>query len=184
MTSNVRPRLSLRRDEVALADTNILSTFAKTGHLPLLLHLFRADQVAVAPAVYEELQEGVARGYIPLEAAIDLIEDGQIVLVALTAAEIIERSNLPASFDLGERETLRLAQSRGYSVLTNEKHVKNWCRSAGVVYWDLPGILRALWRSDLMTKDGVRDLIAEIQTKDRVVLKDAEAILRDEVARI
>jgi predicted nucleic acid-binding protein len=42
-----------------LCDTNILSTFAKIDRMQLLLHLFARDEMAVVPAVYEELQQGI-----------------------------------------------------------------------------------------------------------------------------
>ena len=35
-----------------LADTNILSTFAKIDQAPLLLQLFAAQRIGVVPAVY------------------------------------------------------------------------------------------------------------------------------------
>jgi predicted nucleic acid-binding protein len=48
---------------MVLADTNILSTFAKINQLLLLLRLFGDNRVGVVPAVYEEFQAGVNKGY-------------------------------------------------------------------------------------------------------------------------
>ena len=45
-----------------LADTNILSTFAKIDQLSLLLRLFGNRRVGVVPAVYAEFQIGVNKG--------------------------------------------------------------------------------------------------------------------------
>jgi predicted nucleic acid-binding protein len=52
---------------VILADTNVLSTFAKVGRIPLLLQLFKTDRLGVTPAVYEEFQAGVTKGYTILQ---------------------------------------------------------------------------------------------------------------------
>ena len=45
-----------------LADTNILSTFAKINELTLLSRLFGNQRVGVVPAVYAEFQAGVNKG--------------------------------------------------------------------------------------------------------------------------
>lgn len=162
-----------------LSDTNILSTFAKINRLSLLAQLFERAQIGVVPAVYTELQTGVSSGYVALQAAIALIQQGQIALLTPTAQEIFEKDSLPDSFDAGERETLAVAKSRGCQVLTNETRVKNWCNRAGIGYWDLPGILRALWRMNLLTKEQVRELMAQIETKDRVIFKNQEQIFQE-----
>jgi hypothetical protein len=72
-----------------------------------------------------------------------------------------------------------LSTLRRYAVLTNETQIKNWRQREGIVYWDLPGILRALWRTDVMSKAQVQSLIDQIEIKDRVVFKNKEAILQD-----
>ncbi len=65
------------------------------------------------------------------------------------------------------------------NILSNETRVKNWCKRAGIGYWDLPGVLRALWRMNLLTKEQVRGLMAQIEAKDRIVFKNPEQIFRD-----
>ena len=74
---------------------------------------------------------------------------------------------------------IAVAQARGYKILTNERLVKNWCRQAGIQYWDLPGILRALWRTHLLTQEQVRSLVTQIEAKDRIVFKDQEYIFAE-----
>ena len=71
---------------------------------------------------------------------------------------------------------MAIAQARGAKVLTNERLVKNWCQQVGIQYWDLPGILRALWRTHLLTKEQVRSLVTQIEAKDRIVFRDQEQI--------
>jgi predicted nucleic acid-binding protein len=99
--------------------------------------------------------------------------------VTPTAQEVFQEDALPASFDAGERETLAVAKSRGYAILTNETQVKNWCKRERIEYWDLPGILRASWRINLLPKAQVQSLIDQIEAKDRIVFKNKEAILQE-----
>ena len=162
-----------------LADTNILSTFAKIDQLSLLLRLFGNQHVGVVPAVYAEFQVGVNKGYADLQAVVKLIQQGRIDLVAPTAQEVFQEDVLPASFDAGERETLAVAKSRGYTMLTNETQIKNWCQRERIEYWDLPGLLRALWRTNLVPRELVRSLIDQIEAKDRIVFRNKEAILQE-----
>ena len=86
---------------------------------------------------------------------------------------------MPVSFDAGERETLAVAKSRGYPILTNENQIKNWCKREQIEYWDLPGLLRALWRMNVVSRDLVRSLLDQIEAKDRVVFRNKEAILQE-----
>ena len=161
---------------MVLADTNILSTFAKIGELPLLMRLFAEEGIGVVPAVYEELHQGVSKGYVVLQAAMELVQRRHIELVVPNAEETLGKSALPPSFDAGEREMMAVAQARGAKVLTNERLVKNWCQQGGIQYWDLPGILRALWRTHLLTQEQVRSLMMQIEEKDRIVFRDQEQI--------
>ncbi len=162
-----------------LADTNILSTFAKIGQLPLLFQLFGAQRIGVVPAVYAEFQAGVNKGYVDLQAVVRLIQQGQIDLVAPTAQEVFQEDVLPTSFDAGERETLAVAKSRGYTILTNETQIKNWCMRQQIDSWDLPGLLRAFWRTELLSREAVRRLIDQIEAKDRIVFRNKDAILQE-----
>ena len=167
---------------MVLADTNILSTFAKIHHLPLLLQLFVNEHVGVVPAVYAEFQGGVDRGYADLQAVIELVKQGHIELVVPTAREIFDKDSMPDSFDAGERETLVVARAHKYTVLTHETHVKNWCKCEQIAYLDLPGILRALWKTNLVSQELVQALIDEIERKDRLRFKNRAEIFRDSKA--
>jgi len=162
-----------------LADTNILSTLAKINQLSLLFQLFHDERIGVVVAVYEECVEGVNRGYAALQSVIGLIGEGRIELVLPTANETFAKADLPPSFDAGERETITVASSRSNEILTNERHVRNWCHRSGIGCWDLSGILRALWRDGILNKQQVRDLMVEIEAKDRVVFKNADQIFQE-----
>lgn len=69
------------KSDVNLSDTNILSTFAKIRELPLLIRLFGDDRIGIVPAVHEELQNGLSKGYVALKAVIELVQQCQIDLL-------------------------------------------------------------------------------------------------------
>jgi hypothetical protein len=99
-TWNARLKRSARRHHVVLADTNILSTFAKSSALSLLSQLFTEEGIGVVPAVYDELHNGLSKGYVALQAALELIQHRYIDLVMPNAEEILEKGAVPPSFDI------------------------------------------------------------------------------------
>ena len=122
---------------------------------------------------------GVEKGYSALQSILDLVRQGRVHLIPLSEEELVAKATLPQSFDEGEREIAAVAKQRRWQVLTNEKLVKNWCQRERIPYLDLPAFLRALWRTGLMRKEEVEQLIKEIEEKDRVVFKNKEQILAD-----
>ena len=91
MSWSVRWNGSKKQTDMLLADTNILSTFAKIDQLPLLLRLFGGNRLGVVPAVYAEFQAGLSKGYADLQTVVDLIQQGQIDLIAPTAQEVFQK---------------------------------------------------------------------------------------------
>jgi predicted nucleic acid-binding protein len=159
-----------------LLDTNIIGTFALIDSLDLLLSLFAQEEIGVAPAVYAELVAGVREGRSFLQAAVDWVESGKLTLFALTAGEVIQRLNLPSSLNDGEAESIALCQSRGAAFVTNDRRARNLCSSVGIEVFDLIDVLRSLWKLGVRSKRKVRQLVADIETQEGMVIKHKEQI--------
>ncbi|MBU1487382.1 hypothetical protein KKH56_04960 [bacterium] len=157
-------------------DNNILSTLAKIEKIDILFEVFDPEEIAIVPGVYEELRNGLNRGYFLLSEVMNLVSQEKIKLLPLTEEEILLKSELPVSFDKGERECLVVCKLRRFKLVTNEKSVKNFCDREEIDYMDLPDLLRTLWRTELYSKDEVRELVREIEAKDNVVFKSPEEI--------
>ncbi len=162
-----------------IVDNNILSTFAKIGRLDVLFRLFPQRQIAIVPAVYNELRFGIRKGHVQLEDVMEMVEKKSIRLITLTEAEIFLKPTLPVSFDEGELESVAACKFRKITLLTNERSVKNWCVKEDIKYADLPDLLRACWRSEVMYKKEVKTLIEEIEEKDNITFKSKEEIFKD-----
>ena len=162
-----------------ILDNNVLSTFARIGKLKLLLKVFEKEQMGMAPAVYQEFKDGLAIGHLFLADILSLVNRKQIKLEPLTGKEILAKSNLPASFDEGECESLTLCKYRGFKIVTNERHIRNYCKREKINSMDLPGLLRFLWRNQILTKAKVSFLIEEIEAKDNIVFKSTEEIFKE-----
>ena len=95
------------------------------------------------------------------------------------ANETLAKADLPPSFDAGERETITVASSRSNEILTNERQRKELVSSfrdwlLGLVRHPAP-----LWRDGILNKQQVRDLMVEIEAKDRVVFKNMDQIFQE-----
>ena len=157
-------------------DTNIIGTFARIGAMHLLLALFPKDEIGITPAVYAELVAGVREGRQFLQTAVELTGSGKLKLFALTAEEVVQRVGLPGSLNEGECQSIAVCRSRGAAFLSNDRRARNYCLSEGIEVFDLPDVLRALWKLGVCSKRKVRKLVGDIETKERMVIKHKERI--------
>ena len=139
--------------------------------MDLLFALFAKDELGVTPAVYAELVAGLREGRSFLRPALELIESGKLLLLTLTAKEVVQRFRLPASLNAGEAETIAVCQSRDTALVTNDRRARNFCRAEGIEVFDLIDVLRALWKLRVCAKQQVRQLVADIETKEKLVIK-------------
>ena len=139
--------------------------------MDLLFALFAKDELGVTPAVYAELVAGLREGRSFLHPALELIESGKLLLLTLTAKEVVQRFRLPASLNAGEAETIAVCQSRDAALVTNDRRARNFCRAEAIEVFDLIDVLRALWKLRLCSKQQVRQLVADIETKEKLVIK-------------
>jgi len=151
-----------------VVDADILSTFTKIDKLPLLSRLFRKSRLLICPCVSRELKRGVALGLLtysrpPRFSAIGLRKRERAL-----AAEVRGRWNL----GMGDAECLAVARIRNCVLLTNDRRVKNIAVSLSVEHLNLPLLLRELWKTRVLPKQRVAELMEEIERKDRVVVKN------------
>lgn len=154
-------------------DTDILSTFVKTGKTGLLHRLFPKSKILLCPAVHSQISGAVKLGIVDsIPASFSRIE------LALSekrlAQEIGERTALGAA----DIECLTVAKSRDCLLLSNDRQVVNEAFSLGVDHLSLPLLLRELWKYGVLSKAGVVKLVDEIERKDRIVIKNKGLILK------
>jgi predicted nucleic acid-binding protein len=159
-----------------LIDNNILSTFARVGQLELLFRLFPKDTLGVPPAVHDELIEAVRMGCHFLEPATELIDQRRLEIIPLTASEIAAKPKLPASFGAGDADCVIISQQRSTPLLTNDRRVRNFCREQGLIVFDLPQLLRALWENGILSRNRVQRLTDEMESAENMVIRNKAAI--------
>lgn len=164
-----------------VADTNILSTFARIHRLELLPVVAETDALYLPPAVVKELKVGLNKGLDFLQPIVDGLASGVgFHTVGLTADEKNVVDHLPHSLNAGEKESIAVCSMRpDCKLLTNDKRAHNYCRDHRIASLDLKLILRRLWQAGHCTKEEVRALMDEIEKSEPgMVIKGKEEILR------
>jgi predicted nucleic acid-binding protein len=130
----------------------------------------------VPPAVYDELIEAIRFGCQFLQPAAQLIDQGRLRIIPLTAREIVAKPKLPASFGAGDSDCVIIAQHRKWPILTNDRRVRNFCREQGLTVFDLPQLLRALWENGILSRTRTHRLVGEIELGENMVIRNKDAI--------
>jgi predicted nucleic acid-binding protein len=161
-----------------VADTNILSTFARVGASDLLRQLCQSDRLHVTPATFNELRRAVEVGCEFLGPTLEAIRIGtELDLVELRREEVLALNDLPRSLGAGEAESIAVCLRRaGTRLLTNDKRARNFCREHSIPCLDLPAILRGLWVRQVVSKERVRQLLRLIETEQGMAIKNKDAI--------
>lgn len=162
-----------------IIDTNILSTFSRIDQIFILFKLFPKEKLAITSAVYDEMIEAIISGFSFMEKAKSLIDTGSIQLITLNVDEVLAKQDLPTSFGSGELECVTICKHRSYILLTNDKRVRNYCKSENITVYDLPMLLRAIWENEILSKEKVRQLVIEIETKENMVIKNKDLIFKE-----
>lgn len=164
-----------------IADTSILSTFARIQRLDLLFAVAETSSLHLPPAVQKEIKLGLQKGLHFLQPIIDALTAAtQFHSVALTSQETLSIQALPHALNLGEREGIAICLKRtGAKFLTNDKRAYNFCKANHIPSLDLKLILRRLWKAGHCTKDEVNSLMDEIEKSEPgMVIKGKDEILR------
>ena len=157
-----------------LLDTDILSAFAKTGEVGLLKDLFPGDELLIPDGVYEELMHIKELGYEFVDDILDLVKD-----TTMTQDELTVYHSFLSSTNLGkgELQCIAICTSRNYPFLTNDKEAKNFARAKNIKAWDIPDILKALWKTKIKSQDDVAVLMDKLEQKDKMIIKNKNLIL-------
>ena len=161
-----------------LLDTNILSILAKVDRLGLLFSVLGRD-LAVSPNVQRELEEGILAGHQVLQPALDIIQQKRIRVVVLAEAERQRFPRIPFGPEKGEADSLAYCLEHGAIFLTNDERAYRRGRAIGVNCLLFKAFLRSMWEDGFASRDEVRRLIADLETKAGMVVKYRDEVFAD-----
>ncbi len=163
---------------MVLYDTNILSSFARVGAFDLLFKLFPQHQFALPQAVHNEVTEAVRLNFKFLQSVLALIASSKILVIIPNPKEEQDLMNLPSSFGPGESEGLAICARRGAIFLSNDKSVRNYCRTHGIEVYDLQSLLRTLWKNKVASRQKVQKIVSDMERLEGIVFKNKERIFK------
>ncbi len=173
---------------IVIVDTDILSCIAKTKKIQLLQKLFTDAQFIVPQRVYEEIIRAKKEGYGFVDYVLRLIDDRILNLPILTSDETLKIKDLDESMNLhfGEIEAIVLALREKAILLSNDSQVKKEIQrfNLGIKIFNLEDVISTLIDvGELTSENDIKQLIEEIENKDRVLIKNKAYLLQKVLKR-
>jgi len=156
-------------------DTDILSYFARVGRLQLLIDLFGAP-LRLSPNVHRELQAGFVAGHRNLLPALEGLQTNILAVLKLVDVERARMPQVGIPLDKGETDSLAYCLVHDAMFVTNDKRAFERGKRLGVICVRLPAVLRLLWMRGLLSQDGVRALVAEMESTLNMMVGDQDEI--------
>lgn len=155
---------------IVVSDTNIPSSLAAGGVFPSLLQLFARSDLCIPPAVFQELQTGIAKGKAYLEPVLQAVALQQIAVVAISDHEDQLMQGYPLRLHLGERQAIALTQTRDALLLSNDKRAIRYCQTQRIRVLNLENILRQLWVRQVLSRAEVNQVIERMAVVEYLVI--------------
>ncbi|VVB88841.1 Uncharacterised protein [uncultured archaeon] len=158
-----------------VCDTDVLSAFAKIDRLILLSELFPKHKIVTTNGVYEELIFIKHAGYDFVDRIIDVVE-----IISMDAKELEKYHSFlsSTSFGKGELQCISICVTRNYPFITNDKKAKRFAEKNEVIAWDIPDIMKALWKTEIRSKEEVEGIMDDLEIKDMMIINNKEKILK------
>lgn len=133
------------------------------------------EELKISPSVYEELMRAKRAGYSFVD---DIFRNVDIVLLSENEFNsfryLLENEK---NMHEGECQLIALCKSRKGILLTNDRYVKNYCKENKIEFLDMEEILRAMKLKKILSREGLRKLIDDIEKKDHTIIRSKGDIL-------
>lgn len=139
-----------------IADTSVLSSFARTNHLPLLPRLLDGSRVLVTSEVLKEVRDGVP--HYPSLSAI-LAAEWLVPASLTTGAELSTFAAYYRRADLGESTVLAYAKHHGAIALLDDKVGRILAQEHGIAFKGSLWLLAQALHQQLLDEPQVAQLI-------------------------
>lgn len=152
-------------------DADVLSTFAKIKRLELLADSLGKSQILICPAVLSDLENSKSQ-LVKDVATSKLFKH---VNLSNQELELAEKIYSRRSLGMGETESIALCNMRNITFITNDSKAIDVSEKLGIDVIDLETILYSLRK--LLDKNRLKQIIADIESKDRVLITNKDKIL-------
>jgi predicted nucleic acid-binding protein len=143
---------------VVLFDANVLSRLARIGRSDIVSTTF-PGRCYVAPAVYREIEAGVAVGVSRLDQIMALVEHKELQVLDIQPEDREYGASLPRKLGLGETEGIALCRRLGMVFITHDRKAANFCHRAGVKCLHFRVLVETLEKRGLLTSEQARQAL-------------------------
>ena len=154
-------------------DADLLSTFAKIERLEILAKTLGSKDLLMPPAVALDLQRSKS---ILVK---DIFKSKLFKQTTLSnqEKEIIEKISARKNIGKGEIECIAICKERRMAIVTNDNLAISLAEQLGIEVIDLETILYSM--KELMEIKELKQIIEDIEAKDRVVIVNKDKILKN-----
>ncbi len=160
---------------IAVADCDILSTFAKINRIELLEKIF--SKILMSHGVYIELTNAETFGFDFPEK----VFKSRIELTTLNSGELNDFKffvKMP-QIHHGEAECMSIAKNRNMVFLTNDRKAVRLCEETGILVLDIKDVLKQIAREKLIDKNEMLQILDDVERLDNTVIKEKEEIIKE-----
>lgn len=153
-------------------DTNILCTFAKIDKLKLIVDLFKGVELLIPQSVIDEVVSS-KQNYVN-----NIIENDIFKQIKITEQEKAFEQQLKENLGKGEKECISICANRGLIFVTNDEKAIKEAEKYSIEWLNLEIILCSLKEEKIVSRDELKNIIEEIEIKDKVKIPNKEELLR------
>ncbi|MGC9444771.1 MAG: hypothetical protein ACP5E9_07600 [Candidatus Methanospirareceae archaeon] len=152
----------------------------KVGRIDLLRYAFPGTIFSITFEVYNELLKAKEAGYDFVDG---ILEQGFKVLHLDSNLMLTYERRKDELKDLhaGEVTSILLCKQAGMAFVTNDRRAKRYCEETGVEWLDIVDLLRLCYRKQVLDKQELEQVIADIEAKDRTRILRREEIFANAV---
>lgn len=142
-----------------LLDANVLSRLARIHCLDILVKALPGNRY-VTPAIYREVEAGVAAGVTYLNDVLSSIAQGEIHVLELEDDDDSYAASLPPKLGAGEAEGIALCHRLGLVFITHDRKAANFCDRSGVRCLHFRVLVEYLQKRDWLTPGQAQKALA------------------------
>ena len=165
-------------DEYVIIDTDMASVFAKIERLELLKRLFSKHRIVITPRIHDELMVSLQFGY---SFPKDIFKHFKVIYPTNEESKDFRdlMSQMSTPLGKGELEAISICKSRRSIFSSMDQIALKFAEDFGVETVGLHSILRAFWKSRLLSEIDVEAVIRDIEEKDNTKIKDKNSIFHN-----
>ncbi len=161
-----------------ICDTDLLSVFAKVDRLDLLQKAFPEGDFMISESVYDELLFSLEEGFDFPEKIFKMCDITSLEKNEIKTYKERRRKGKFLTISKADLRTLIIGKERDLPILSNDGRLLEFADQEKILALDIYDVFKILFRDNVLTKEEVKTILAEMEEKDKTKFKDKEKIFK------